>query len=521
MEFDLLVRKYLRGTLSPLELERLRDMLEHVPEYRAELRQILELRSIIHDDALRLVPPTDLSDATRETVGARFAGIESLLQRDASFLSTPGDLADSTMSAVGQLFAAASTSSAPEADDDAEPRRRAVVLPYRIMGRALLAASLAVVALAPTMLNETRDDAGSGPARQLVAARAMPAPATAPPVVTEAVDAALPGDPTPVEPAATALAATATVATAAAATATAAPVARTLARTAGPRVEAVPVDAGADAASLGSSDAALASGGPGSAADSTGLLNDDARAIAMIDPDNPLSSMLPLMRGQVIGSMTYQPSHGGIERREDPIAAIPQVEGIVVTGLPDDPSRLLSVGVTLGSGGVMDADAPDALMQNSYYFSFSLSGSDRIGVEMGGSTFLQETLVLDKQKSSNIFAKQGVLDSSGSTSTAALPPGEEFPATIAQRVKQDITYGGVFYDRRLELDKAWDVCGRATFGAADGAVVTGVRVYTAYSPTKNVTFTLGIGGSKLFSLSGSTDDGSTNYGLYYGLETGF
>lgn len=485
MEFDLLVRKYLYGTLSSSELERLRDLLERVPEYRTELRQILELRSIIHDDVLRLIPPRELSDSTRESVGARFAGLESILQRDASMIATPGELAHETRLTVGQLFAA----SAEHADEpmvamqeQEETKRRAMILPYRIMGRTLLAASLAIaVALAPTALTPTLNDdarmaAGDALASAVVTPRSNPvpgAPTTSATVERESYEAfdglvvrgSVVANESP--------------------------------------VDRITVSDDAEPMTITAPDTSSATGSDNSAAPAY-----------IFDKDDPLARIVP--NRDLASIRFYNPTTDTAQRRHEPFAPV-ELAVAAVRG-NDHGNRFMSVGVTLGSGNVTDADAPAALMQNSYYFSFSVSDDDRVGVEMGGSTFMQETLVRTKRPTRNVFAKQGAGDSLTSPSLQA---GEVAPATSALRMKQDITYGGVFYDRRIEVDRAWDLCVRTTVGAADGAIVTGVRAYTAFSPVKNVTLTLGIGGSKLFSLTRGTADESTNYGLYYGVETGF
>jgi hypothetical protein len=522
MEFDLLVRKYLRGTLSPPELERLRDLLERVPEYRTELRQILELRSIIHDDALRLVPPRELSERTRETVGARFAGLESILQHDASRLDTPGELADATRMTVGALFASAAASDPVAshvarttgagddiADDEREPRRRALIFPYRIVDRVLLAASIAVmVAVAPSLLTPTLGPGGS-PTSTTGPLASLDAPATG-----GRASGAGTSDPMSAAAAPTNDGITPLV------------VASVAASHSNPQHDGMPAPRriGAGGSFIASISAPSESEGATVATPTpaeirpTLAATDTAASVErplVLDADNPLAALLAA-RTLRLGDAAYRPAADSSTLRRGALAVL-NVSPAPVPGESDD-RRLLAVGVTLGSGNVMDADAPAALMQNSYYFSFSVSGTDRIGIEMGGSTFMQETQVPNKRPVGNIFAKQGAGDSSASSSLRA---GVAAAPTVVARMKQDITYGGVFYDRRLEVDRSWDVCGRLTFGAADGALVAGVRAYTAYSPTKNVTLTLGIGGSTLFNLSSRTEEASTNYGLYYGIETGF
>ncbi|MEO5931535.1 MAG: hypothetical protein ABIR47_16495, partial [Candidatus Kapaibacterium sp.] len=93
--------------------------------------------------------------------------------------------------------------------------------------------------------------------------------------------------------------------------------------------------------------------------------------------------------------------------------------------------------------------------------------------------------------------------------------------------QQPITYGAVFYDHRLKLSHSWDVCGRVTVGAADDAMIGNMRAYAAYTipTTKSVTFTftMGVGGGTLYSLTPHKDKPSVsgNYGIFYGIETGF
>src|SRR5687767_11843749 len=107
MDFDQLVRKYLSGSLTDAELYEFRDLLQRIPEYRVELKQILELRSLIHDDTLKLNPPEELSTAVRAAVGSRFAetGAESMFQRDAMSLTPPPDLSNAVRMAVAAKFA--------------------------------------------------------------------------------------------------------------------------------------------------------------------------------------------------------------------------------------------------------------------------------------------------------------------------------------------------------------------------------------------------------------------------------
>jgi hypothetical protein len=192
-------------------------------------------------------------------------------------------------------------------------------------------------------------------------------------------------------------------------------------------------------------------------------------------------------------------------------------------------NRTLTIGVTLGAGQVAANRTPTALLQNSYYFSFSVSGNDRIGVEMGASAFQQEQAsASDPVTPPGSFAKgsAGMPTEDAPHSTAPSPSPTPTPVTNPpkdQRIEAQITYGAVFYDRRIRLSKTWDLCGRLAVGAADDAFIGNFRAYAAYTiPNKGVTLTMGVGGSALQSLtSKETVNSSVNYGIYYGVETGF
>ncbi len=73
----------------------------------------------------------------------------------------------------------------------------------------------------------------------------------------------------------------------------------------------------------------------------------------------------------------------------------------------------------------------------------------------------------------------------------------------------------------VKINDKWDINGRITFGGADGSLVSSLRAYGSFSPSKNVSLTMGVGGSALYDLSSKKTWGSGNYGIYYGVETGF
>lgn len=190
-----------------------------------------------------------------------------------------------------------------------------------------------------------------------------------------------------------------------------------------------------------------------------------------------------------------------------------------------DRYRRLAIGVVVGSGQVAELTSLTALLQNSYYFSFGVNTHDRIGLEMGASAFERQERV-PATSGNGGFAKQslGTPESGGKIKDDPGGQAQRQGATLVDRqYEQQITYGGVFYDRRLRINSSWDLCGRVTFGGADNAVVGGVRAYAAYTPTsnRNITLTLGVGGSGLYNLTDRDNNTGGNYGIYYGIETGF
>lgn len=187
--------------------------------------------------------------------------------------------------------------------------------------------------------------------------------------------------------------------------------------------------------------------------------------------------------------------------------------------------RRLAIGVVVGSGQVAELKSLTALLQNSYYFSFGVNPHDRIGLEMGASAFERQERVPAPQ-SNGSFAKQslGTPESGGKIKEDPGGQTQRQSATLVNRqYEQQITYGGVFYDRRIRVNSSWDLCGRVTFGGADNSIVGGVRAYAAYTPSsnRNITLTLGVGGSGLYNLTDRDNNTGGNYGIYYGIETGF
>jgi len=190
-----------------------------------------------------------------------------------------------------------------------------------------------------------------------------------------------------------------------------------------------------------------------------------------------------------------------------------------------DRYRRLAIGVLVGSGQVAELKSFTALLQNSYYFAFGVNPHDRFGLEMGASAFERQERVTASSAGGG-FAKpsQGSPESSDRIKDDANAQGQRGSASlITRQYEQQITYGGIFYDRRLRVNASWDLCGRVTVGGADNAVVGGIRAYAAYTPSanRNITLTLGVGGSGLLNLTERDNNTGGNYGIYYGIETGF
>jgi len=473
MEFEQLLRKYFDGAMTEAELERFQSLLENVPEYRTELRQSLEIRSLLHDDALNLKPPTDLAEHVRIAVGSSFE-------------------ADAIV------------------DQAEQTRRRPIGAPLRISAGMLAAACLLVsVALSPTLppLASTAVRSGAAGASVVETAPAV-ASSSRPAIAKAAVRDAM---------------------------------RRAVARQMALQADTEPTGGAAEYMAL------LAHEGPSRSPRSSAAGSSGSTNIARLALPDMLTS--PRASGSGSSILTRDPAEllnrsmgtttaykltydSTLALRAD--ADIAQVEtGAQSRGI--SPDRTLTIGVTLGAGQVAENASPTALLQNSYYFSFSVTGNDRIGVEMGASAFQQERATTGGSTSGGM-AKGGQGMAKGtlgmpteqsvkSSPTISTPSGTIAPVRTEeqQRLEQQITYGAVFYDRRIKLSKSWDLCGRLAVGAADDALLGNVRAYAAYTfPSKGVTLTMGIGGSTLYSLtSKATANSSGNYGIYYGVETGF
>ncbi len=490
MDFDHLLREYLSGTLSDRELEQFRSLLENVPEYKAELRQTLEIRSLIHDDAMNLTPPPDLSEHIRIAVGSSFAA-DALADRE-----------------------------------QIERKRRRVPYAIRISAGSLVMACLMfAVAFTPTL-----PPLSSGEEQKLMAVQA---PGAAPGTI--GIEEAAPPQP-----------------------ATATQPSRQPERRRQPKVGSGTVafwNLEHEVPSRTLSGAA--NGGPSAIAEN----NFPAFISPSMDQEmrSPYSSEVLSHDPAAIlyrnsGVSAYQPSIADSAHQRNSSMAAFEAKADQIFAIDAETGRRLAFGVTIGSGQVSENNSPTALLQKSCYMSFSISQNDRIGVEMGASSFQQNerdpyglgaktlgsaryaandlaSLTYDPASSRDqhqFLAKQTVGmpsdDVNGGQTKVTFrptqPQGLPLPKET-QRFEQQIAYGGIFYDRRFEVDKGWDLCGRVTVGGADNAIMGNVRAYAAFNPSKNVTLTMGIGGSGLRNFSSKGENFSANYGIYYGIETGF
>jgi hypothetical protein len=465
MEFEHLLRKYLAASISDAELQRFRDLLERSPEYRLELRQVLELRSLIQDDALGLAPPENLSEHIQLT--------------------------------VGELFAAEN----PVRKKREEERRRAVVFPFRIAAGVMATTFVALmVAIGPSMIDRFGDSSVqpvAGVAQMRVqggsiADLAVPDARTAPSVADAAV----------VKLPASVLARAAgrrEVVSRQHAPRQVTPTATVVVPSQGASSE-VSHDAIADA-SVPPSVVLRQDNGPK-------LSTEDARLLSQLGALN-------------LDKVPYHPQFDDPASTGTEASARENIAKSTAMGDTRDPRRL-TVGMMLGSGRVTETQAPTPLIQNSYYFAFNVGSNDRIGLEMGTTAFQQ-----DRSITSFVTPASGGLAKQTSSDDASKDDGQKSSASnrqltlVNERAEQQITYGTVFYDRKMKLSDNWDLCGRVGVGAADNALVGHLRAYAAFSPSKKVTFTVGLGGSGLKSLNSRGASGSGNYGIYYGVETGF
>lgn len=436
MNFERLINKYLDGTISSKELQQLQQLLE-APEQMAALRQTLEIRSHIHDDLLRLNPPSPLSERTRASVAAQFAALQTVAE--------PIPVAPILYS---------------------EPKRRRAMLPFRVAAGALVAVWLTtMLALTPTLLWENE---GNGELSQTV----QPTQVT-----QQEVDNSRN-------------------------TLSSFRKAVRKGTTGSPKIAATAISPDNIASAVIGAAAVISDSSTSQTTQQAPPLLADISSLGTIPP-----SELPSNNTGSKGNKIFPP---------------PGIDTPPVAPPPTPGNRLFAVGVTLGSGNIDKVSTPNPLMQNTYYFAFSINKETRVGVEMGASTFYQPTT---SNGGSDGFAKESVgdpgLGGKGPTGPRLTTPIPTDTSSAEQDPEHSVTYGAVFYDRRFPVSRSMDICGRVTVGAADNALLGNLRAYLAYSPSNNVTLTAGIGGAGLYNITDTHGANSVNYGVYYGIEAGF
>jgi hypothetical protein len=562
MDFDQFVRKYLAGTLSDAELEQFRELLQRVPEYRVELRQILELRSLMHDDALRLVPPEDFSERVRLSVGSMFttSGTSALMRYDALRLNPPKDLSEQVRSRVGARFQGVALSDEPDMpEDDERKKRRGFVLPvFRIGAGALATATVAVVlAIAPGLFESTSPSASEGRSPIVAGAGDVSSRPNDAPLdrstrtgTSALADMGMVGDAlrsgtlvdTPAENAPV-MRGTAVTRTAAASSDD------SHTRSVAAHADQVRSSVSSDApATVQSHTPALAQQSDAAVerTDNAATSRDEfPSSVLFTTPEDPFKSSIVssdgaqsafdapasladlLKQNTATQSVRYNPQLDSIPASADQLPASAVSYASAQAVLPE--WRRLAFGFTVGSG-LVDAAEADIQLQNSYslYFSVSLSSNDRIGIE-GGEVSSQRSR---SSRFASLSAKQVALakesqgsDPEGIEADSPAPNYSTVPTfTTGSDVRQPQLelqpYGAIFYDRRIKLDDSWDVCGRLTFGGTDGALVSSARAYAAFNPTREIAVMLGVGGSTLYKLDSKESWGNVSYGVHCGLEVG-
>lgn len=546
---DKYLNRYLEGSITESEMKEFRDLLESEPHLQTELRQILDLRSLVHDDLLSLNPPESLSAFVRESVGAQFAAL----------------------------------------GEEEERKRRPVFFTERIAGSLVTAMiALVMIALAPGLITQSvNDDAASGPG---IAALENVAPA---PSGSSATEMALSsGD------------------------------SRTVAADEGSRIvrgrEFVKHGgSGADRNQLIASESQDPSGALGASATAESNEIDPPSGGAslaataeesrddlgvMVDENSRLPERLDhffasrdnLYEPDRVLSLAIQRNAEPIEEGRSDLNRDPEFIAAALPAIRPEPettngsSPRIAFGFTVGAGSLTHSSSSVALTQGAGYAALSLSESNRIGIEAGGSRFRQvHTTIsheivgkttptgLAKRTASaddewgtiagggmvagvyQIYGTNGKGSQNGGGTavpepnpsgshngsislngdskemyagnptlagiggTPSLPGVSSSFESHTYESDESMGYGMLFYDRRvLEMNDELNIRSRVGVGGTDGGIIVDLRAYAALATNENVAITLGVGGSALRELS---RDGklSANYGVQVGAELGF
>lgn len=557
---DKYLNKYLDGSITEPEMQDFRDLLESEPHLQTEMRQILDLRSLVHDDLLELNPPQFLSDSVRMMVGEQFAA-----------------LAEEAL---------------PEEEEE---KRRPIFFTERIGGSFVMAmVALFLVALAPTLIapsgSTTEPNADIAALEQVVPDVSQDAengsPIVRPNTVQQDQNRQRGSN-------------------RAAIGSTNEDVAGTLAQVSESSEstddrELRTSDNEMIAEVVTSTDQAPAH----QSAEANGAMVTDHQASHDIDGKAAQTLGLPqrldllfatanndgaaLERERRLSS-SYNREADMIEQTRSPeqtayIASItPTLPNISQeaqeAGDKNASKPRLAFGFTVGAGGLTNSPASLALTGGAGYAALSLSESNRIGIEAGGSKFRSSHTIYTQEPlgplsksnangtnvwgtSANGGTVAGIYQiygngGSGNQNNGTIvpqsrprntnptqiddvkgdrpeffgerisppPPSVNSPGSTIQTETYEsdtaMGYGMLFYDRRVvSLSDELNIRSRVGLGGTDGGLIVDLRAYAAFATNENVAITLGVGGSALRELS---QDGklSANYGVQVGAEVGF
>lgn len=536
---DKYLHKYLEGTITEPEMQEFRDLLDSEPHLQTEMKQILDLRSLVHDDLLELNPPQFLSEGVREMVGERFAALAE--------------------------------------EEEEKKRKRPLFFTERIGGSFVTAmVALVLVALTPSLIAPSGSDA---PSADELALLERPVPRATPT-----------GDAQPesrTEEAPTVVGA-----------------AERPAQRATPRNR---VAAPANAADREADSDGLADGpasGPDGSVPAAPVLPSEEQDM-MVQAPSPEQGVghrtdMPQLppRADLLFTAEAANSNFSIDPERTVSAAsnrnlalngpaIPEQSDAIASVLPPPshsaensasaPKPRIAFGFTVGAGSLTNSPSSVALTQGAGYAAVSLSESNRIGIEAGGSKFRythtsysQETAPLGKSSANagdawgassggatvagvyQIYGSGGSGQSGNGSTVPQSRPRTQDPTQISEKEEGPAFFGGrpspvpqssaspntiilshtyesdtsmgygmLFYDRRVvSVNDELNIRSRVGLGGTDGGLIVDLRAYAAFATNENVAITLGVGGSALRELS---QEGklSANYGVQIGAELGF
>lgn len=561
---DNYLNKYLDGTISEPELQEFRALLENEPQLQTELRQVLDLRSLIHDDLLELTPPDSLSQSVRDNVGAQFAALAFQTE---------------------------------DIDDEEEEKRRPIIFNRRFAGSLATAMlALVLVALAPTLIDNPNGVRLGDPIAATVESDGDTAPALADATVSAESSASSHRTQRSIRSQATER----------------------------PRQPQENINAFAENASATDSRRNSVGEGPVEKNDTferpNGDLNDEVGSLALENSttaenngptgfarENPFlipnleqdlgkldlrvaladrDEMFGRIRGSNSTFTTAAENSSGNDEATESRSSLTQAmlaNSSVAQNRDNESSiRRLSFGFTVGAGGLTGSSSAVSVTQKAGYATYSLNDNHRIGIEAGGSTFrythttvsqslepitaktntISDGPLLDGayignnnfgivgratgfgSSDGNLTDAPGAHNQPGSGGEPAQADkgklnapalyGENGPSVVrapggvrtsihthSYESDSAVGYGMVFYDRRvLSVSDAINIHGRLGLGGTDGGMIFDLRAYAAFATNRNVAITVGVGGSALRDFAGESDL-NANYGLQVGAELGF